>query len=781
MSDMLQEDLYLIRRYQHQRRLQYDEYDHHLSKKHAQHMLRVNRIDDIGDAGGSDGGGRRRRSRRSHEGAGVVGADDDDESSDMSEDEDDSDGDNDDEEEDGDGGWEGPESIIMSNIVRYMDIRQRFLREVEEEEEEGQKRLEEEEEQQKSSRFFEDFEEPGGSLSVSMGQDDDDDDDDGESDGDDTAGEETENFEMGNDNDDEVNSSTMGRRRRRRRRRAGNRKARKVASGRGGASEEDDDDDDGNDGNDGDDGTERKWEDNVYIDLVKFSALRNPSVALGDESTGNRTLHIAQTATDLRNDEEDNLTLRVRRQFSSQFRSLLNDRLFHDVIFVFPESGRRIFAHKAILILRSEYFSTMFSSGMHETSNNEIMIEGVDYPTFICMLGFIYTAELRVSPSTVIPLMACANQFQVDGIHSLLSDYIEKTVDKETVCYMLEEANFYSAESIMDVLLKFVDDHVEEVFNSHSLCILGPETLIHVLKRRTFDTDELKIFEMCHRWCHEHTEYLKRQNLENMRVSMEESLDDVDDDESFEDLATKVALDVDPQSLFEMVCPYIQWAAIDPLDLRDKIEFKYPGLVPKKYLLQAYRYQVTGELPRGITLASQPLLQNWTFDPDMLGSSLSLSNNNRTVEKGSSTSSATVVGNVVFDKKRRYFFAVKIEDVPPTSYVMVGVSDPSTIRNNLNAFLSHNPRGYAFYSYQPMKYHNSMSSTYGDPFHKGDEIGVMVDLKQGNIEFYKNGRSLGIAFVNVTGPLSPCVTLYSAHDKISIVRKPKVFKLRPLS
>lgn len=630
MSDTLQEDLYLIRRYQHQRRLQYEEY--YDQKKHAEHKLisvvQGNRSSGIGDAGGRR---RRRRKRRGRAGV-IIGSSaspssssldplrvvDGDDSSDMSDEDDGShyDDNSDDEEKD----WRSEEAqdqtLVMSNIVRYMDIRQQFLREVEEEEEEEQKRLEREEEEEQNSRSFDDFGEPGSPHNLSdVGEQDED------TDG--VLGEETEsNSEVDNGDDDDGNGVNSSARRRRRGgggAGASSRKSRKMAGGRGDTFE--------------DGGREEDEEDNVYIDLVKFSALRNPSVAL-DGTTGNRRLHIIQTATDLKNDEEANLTLRVRQQFFSQFRSLLNDRLFHDVIFVFPESGRKIFAHKAILILRSEYFSTMFSSGMYEASNNEIMIEGVDYSIFIRMLEFIYTGELRVSPSTVIPLMACASQFQVDGIHSLLSNYIEKTVDKETVCYMLEEASFYSAESVMDVLLKFIDHHAEEVFNSHNLCILSPETLIRVLKRRIFDIDELKIFETCHRWCHEHAEYLKQQNLENMRVSIEESLDDVDDDEPIEDLAAKVALDVDPQTLFEMVCPYIQWAAIDPLDLRDKIEFKYPGLVPKKYLLQAYRYQVTGELPRGITLTSQPLLQNWAFDPNMLGSSLSLSNFNRVCNVG---------------------------------------------------------------------------------------------------------------------------------------------------
>jgi hypothetical protein len=38
-------------------------------------------------------------------------------------------------------------------------------------------------------------------------------------------------------------------------------------------------------------------------------------------------------------------------------------------------------------------------------------------------------------------------------------------------------------------------------------------------------------------------------------------------------------------------------------------------------------------------------------------------------------------------------------------------------------------------------------------------VGVIVDLNQGTLEYSKNGVSLGTAFYDVKGPLSPCISL----------------------
>ena len=52
-----------------------------------------------------------------------------------------------------------------------------------------------------------------------------------------------------------------------------------------------------------------------------------------------------------------------------------------------------------------------------------------------------------------------------------------------------------------------------------------------------------------------------------------------------------------------------------------------------------------------------------------------------------------------------------------------------------------------------------MVETYTSSSRRGDIIGMVVDLNSGKLEFMRNGLSLGIAYENVKGPISPCVSL----------------------
>ena len=58
---------------------------------------------------------------------------------------------------------------------------------------------------------------------------------------------------------------------------------------------------------------------------------------------------------------------------------------------------------------------------------------------------------------------------------------------------------------------------------------------------------------------------------------------------------------------------------------------------------------------------------------------------------------------------------------------------------------------------------------YGEHFGAGDTIGVLVDLDEGNISFFKNGKNLGISHNNVRGPVTPVLGLKQVGTKVTML------------
>ena len=58
----------------------------------------------------------------------------------------------------------------------------------------------------------------------------------------------------------------------------------------------------------------------------------------------------------------------------------------------------------------------------------------------------------------------------------------------------------------------------------------------------------------------------------------------------------------------------------------------------------------------------------------------------------------------------------------------------------------------AYYSTDGRKFEDGTATTYGSPYVSGDIIGVALDMDVGELTFYKNGVSQGVAFVGITEP-----------------------------
>lgn len=62
------------------------------------------------------------------------------------------------------------------------------------------------------------------------------------------------------------------------------------------------------------------------------------------------------------------------------------------------------------------------------------------------------------------------------------------------------------------------------------------------------------------------------------------------------------------------------------------------------------------------------------------------------------------------------------------------------------------------FSYEGRLHHNGHQLPYGQRFSQGCVVGVLLDRTRGQLEFFLNRRSLGVAFTNI--PCDPNVKLY---------------------
>ena len=93
------------------------------------------------------------------------------------------------------------------------------------------------------------------------------------------------------------------------------------------------------------------------------------------------------------------------------------------------------------------------------------------------------------------------------------------------------------------------------------------------------------------------------------------------------------------------------------------------------------------------------------------------------------------------------------------TYSQVGIAEEDWLPNSSPGLEAN---AYGYYSFNGNALRDGTSTAYGATYTTGDVIGITLDYDNGEITYYKNGVSQGVAFTGVTERLTPASALYGS-------------------
>jgi len=119
----------------------------------------------------------------------------------------------------------------------------------------------------------------------------------------------------------------------------------------------------------------------------------------------------------------------------------------------------------------------------------------------------------------------------------------------------------------------------------------------------------------------------------------------------------------------------------------------------------------------------------------------------------------------------RYMMAFRIESAQAKSGILLGVRTHAFQYTTESTYPGQTGDGWAYCTCDGHKYHAGTNAACGEPAVSGDIIGVLFDLVNGTLEFFKNGARMGIAHSLPAGvELFPCVATFNQGDSITTMR-----------
>ncbi|CAB3377164.1 Hypothetical predicted protein [Cloeon dipterum] len=162
-----------------------------------------------------------------------------------------------------------------------------------------------------------------------------------------------------------------------------------------------------------------------------------------------------------------------------------------DVVFVVE--GKKIHAHKAILIMRCAVFKTMFLGNWKESNESEQIIEHRSYDVFFAFLKYFYTNQVDLQPDLALELFDLAHFYQMTDLQKECLIIIKRGVTVENAASIYDRAILLAAKELKEFVFKFCMDHLTAVVNTEGFKLLKDDVakdfFIRAVQQGAFKND----------------------------------------------------------------------------------------------------------------------------------------------------------------------------------------------------------------------------------------------------------------------------------------------------
>ncbi|VDD96380.1 unnamed protein product [Enterobius vermicularis] len=236
--------------------------------------------------------------------------------------------------------------------------------------------------------------------------------------------------------------------------------------------------------------------------------------------------------------------------------------------------GKEVHAHRCILVASCPYFAAMFSSSMVESERKSIHLKDIDGDTLEAVIDYIYTGKLKITESNVQKLFTASSIFQMSSLQDACGGYLRDQLDPSNCLGIAQFAKSHGCMKLHSAANCYIRQHFWELANCEEFLALSKDRLSELISFDHLNTNgEEKVYEAVLRWVNHDKE--KRTSclpelMSHVRISLV----------SRQYLTKRVSsFTRDLYDFFVRIDP-------DPL-LRRSSECK-------DYLLEAYRYHLTG-------------------------------------------------------------------------------------------------------------------------------------------------------------------------------------------
>lgn len=167
---------------------------------------------------------------------------------------------------------------------------------------------------------------------------------------------------------------------------------------------------------------------------------------------------------------------------------------------LFSVSDKRFDAHRVILVSASDYFRSMFTSGMRESHQREIELKGITSKGLEKVLEIIYTSTTTLEGDDIFDVIAAATHLQVTPVIEFCERNFLSGMTTTNFYDFINTAKLYSMNNALKQIDVFIAKNLMQISKDNTLPLLTYEQMINCLKNDRLCIREIDIFRITWDW-----------------------------------------------------------------------------------------------------------------------------------------------------------------------------------------------------------------------------------------------------------------------------------------